>query len=53
MIDELKSGIFQFKPTRQVQIPKPNKPGQFRMLSVGSPRDKIIQKALQVILEAI
>nr|YP_009739347.1 hypothetical protein [Tricholoma bakamatsutake]QIC20190.1 hypothetical protein [Tricholoma bakamatsutake] len=50
---ELKSGEFYFSPTRQVQLPKPNKPGQFRTLSVGSPRDKIIQKALQVILEAI
>jgi hypothetical protein len=53
VVEELKSGKFQFKTTRQVQIHKPNKPGQFRVLSVGSPRDKIIQKALQVILEAI
>lgn len=53
IVEELKSGKFQFQPTRQVQIPKPNKPGQFRVLSVGSPRDNIIQKALQVILEAI
>jgi len=52
-VEELKAENFQFKPTRQVQIPKPNKPGQFRVLSVGSPRDKIVQKGLQVLLEAI
>lgn len=50
---ELKSGKFNFLPTRQVKIPKHNKLGQFRTLAVGSPRDKIVQKALQVILEAI
>jgi hypothetical protein len=50
---ELKSGKFNFSPTRQVQIPKPYKPGQFRTLAIGSPREKIVQKALQVILEAI
>lgn len=53
LVGELKAENFQFKPTRQVQIPKPNKPGQFRVLYVGSPRDKIVQKGLQVILEAI
>jgi group II intron reverse transcriptase/maturase len=53
IVEDLKRGSFDFKPSRQVQIPKVNKQGEFRTLSVGSPRDKIVQKALQVILEAI
>jgi group II intron reverse transcriptase/maturase len=53
LVVELKAESFQFKPTRQVQIPKPNKPGQFRFLSLWTARDKIVQKGLQVILEAI
>ena len=49
---ELKSGAFQFKPARRVLIPKPGK-AEKRPLGVGNPREKIIQKALTVILEAI
>jgi len=33
-------------------IPKPNNRGE-RPLGVGSPREKIVQKGLQIILEAI
>jgi group II intron reverse transcriptase/maturase len=49
---DLKNGKFKFSPTRQVLIPK-NKPGELRPLAIGSPREKIVQKALQLILEAI
>uniref|UniRef100_UPI0020014B30 hypothetical protein n=1 Tax=Exserohilum turcicum TaxID=93612 RepID=UPI0020014B30 len=48
----IKSGEFRFTPTRRVMIPKPGK-SEMRPLSVGSPREKIVQKALTVILEAI
>lgn len=34
-----------------MEIPKAN--GKTRPLGIGSPREKIVQKALQVILEAI
>jgi len=47
---ETKSGSFNFTPARRVLIPKP---GKKRSLGVGSPREKIVQKGLQVILEAI
>jgi retron-type reverse transcriptase len=50
--EDLKSGKFNFKPARRVLIPKPGKTDK-RPIGIGSPRDKIIQKALQVVLEVI
>lgn len=49
---ELKAGIFHFKPSRRVDIPKPNSDKK-RPLTIAAPRDKVVQKALQIILEAI
>lgn len=49
---DLKTGKFNFQPSRRVMIPKPGKK-ELRPLSLGNPRDKIIQKALTVVLEAI
>jgi group II intron reverse transcriptase/maturase len=49
---ELKAGKFKFQPSRRVMIPKPGKK-ELRPLSVANPRDKIIQKAITVVLEAI
>lgn len=53
MAEELRKGKFKFKPNRRVEIPKHN--GKTRPLvgTVGSPRDKIVQKALHAILEAV
>ncbi len=49
---ELLTGKYQFSPARRVMIPKPGKK-EMRPLCVANPRDKIIQKALTVVLEAI
>lgn len=49
---DLLTGNFSFSPARRVMIPKPGKKEK-RPLSVANPRDKIIQKALTVVLEAI
>nr|AYE93387.1 hypothetical protein C0993_000007 [Termitomyces sp.] len=46
-------GRFKFSPARQILIPKPNKPGEFRSILIASPREKIVQKALQVLMNAI
>jgi hypothetical protein len=50
---DLLEGRFKFSPARQILIPKPNKPGEFRPLLIASPREKIVQKALQVLFNAI
>jgi group II intron reverse transcriptase/maturase len=50
--NDLKSGKFKFSPARQVLIPKTIS-GNLRPLVIGSPREKIVQKALERILSAI
>jgi group II intron reverse transcriptase/maturase len=50
---DIKEGRFKFSPARQILIPKPNKPAESRPLLISSPREKIVQKALQVLLNAI
>nr|AYM32748.1 hypothetical protein DXG00_000013 [Termitomyces sp.] len=50
---DIREGRFKFSPARQILIPKPNKPGELRPLLIANPREKIIQKALQVLLNAI
>lgn len=47
---KLKAGTFKFSPARRVQIPKPGKK-ETRPLGVASPREKLVQKAMQLILE--
>jgi group II intron reverse transcriptase/maturase len=48
---EIGSGCFKFKPARRIDIPKPK--GGTRPLNIASPRDKIVQSAMKIILEAI
>jgi group II intron reverse transcriptase/maturase len=50
--EDLKTGRYQFKPARQVLIPKA-KVNTSRPISISSPRDKIVQKALQLLLGSI
>jgi group II intron reverse transcriptase/maturase len=50
---QIQTGKFQFKPALRVKIPKPGQPGQTRPLGIASPREKIVQKAIQLVLEAI
>lgn len=50
---DIREGRFKFSPARQILIPKPNKLGEFRSLLIASPREKIVQKALQGLLNAI
>lgn len=47
----LQNGKFQFRPARRVHIPKAN--GSTRPLAVASPRDKIVQEAMRMVLEVI
>lgn len=50
--EEIKSGRYNFKPARRILIPKPGKTSK-RPLGMPNPREKIVQKALQVVLELI
>ena len=50
-IQSLKDHTFRFKPSRRIYIPKPN--GSKRPLGIPSPRDKIVQQVMHMILEAI
>ena len=43
---ELKEGIYQPQPVRQVQIPKVGKPGEFRGLGIPTIYDRVCQQAL-------
>ena len=51
--EDLLKGKFNFTPTRRIMIPKgPGKTGE-RPLSIANPREKIVQKALAMLLEFI
>lgn len=50
-IAQLKDHSFEFKPSRREYIPKAN--GKQRPLGITSPRDKIVQQVMVMILEAI
>jgi group II intron reverse transcriptase/maturase len=52
IISQLRDRTFVFKPVRRVHIPKGNT-GKTRPLGVPSPRDKIVQKAIALIMENI
>ena len=49
--DELLSGGYQTQPNRRVEIPKGN--GKVRVLQIPCIRDRVVQGALKLVLEAI
>lgn len=51
IIDSLKNEKFQFTPGRRIHIPK--KSGKLRPLTIGNPRDKLVQEIIRMVLEAI
>lgn len=48
----LKSGTYEFSPSRRINISKKGS-SKLRPLTIGNPRNKIIQKAIQLVLEEI
>jgi len=49
--DALRDESFQFAASRRISVPKPT--GGKRPLTIGPPRDKIVQEAIRLILNAI
>jgi len=50
--DRLLDGSFRFVPVKRLMIPKPNKPGR-RLLIISNSRDKIIEQAINMVLQYI
>lgn len=51
VVEEMKSEQFKFQRARRVYIPK--KPKGKRPLGIGSPRQKIVQEVIKIILESV
>lgn len=51
--EQLRAGTYNFKASRRLMIPKPGKPGQKRPLTIVSPKDKIVQEAVRMVLDLI
>lgn len=49
---DISEGKYAFQNCRRIHIPKADKK-QYRPITIGNPRDKIVQKAMQIILEEI
>jgi group II intron reverse transcriptase/maturase len=49
---QILEGSYKFSPVRRVEIPKPGKSG-LRPLGVSSPRQKIVQKAMEMVFSLI
>lgn len=52
IISDLAKQSYKFKPVRRIYIPKGNT-GKMRPLGIPSPRDKVVQQAILMILESI
>ena len=49
--EKVRAGKYEFTPARIQEIPKAN--GKIRQLGINSPREKIIQKALEMVLSSV
>lgn len=53
LLDRFKSGCYKAPPVRRVYIPKGNDPSKTRPIGVPTFEDKILQRAVTMVLEAV
>jgi group II intron reverse transcriptase/maturase len=53
LLNRAKSGTYVAPPVRRVRIPKPGSPGETRPLGIPTFEDKILQRAVLMVLEAV
>lgn len=53
LLDRVKSGRYQAPPVRRIYVEKPGKPGALRPIGIPTTEDKLLQRAVTRILEAI
>jgi group II intron reverse transcriptase/maturase len=53
LLDRFKSGSYYAPPVRRVYIPKEGKPGEMRPIGIPTLEDKVLQRAVVMLLEPI
>ena len=53
LLNRAKSGTYQAPPVRRVLIPKPGSPGETRPLGIPTFEDKLLQRAVLMVLEPV
>jgi group II intron reverse transcriptase/maturase len=53
LLERAKSGTYQAPPVRRVHIPKGTTPGETRPIGIPTLEDKILQRAVVMVLEAV
>lgn len=53
LLDRVKSGSYRASPVRRVHIPKGNSPTEFRPIGIPTLEDKVLQRAVVMLLEPI
>jgi RNA-directed DNA polymerase len=53
LLDRFKSGVYQAPPVRRVYIPKGSNPAKKRPIGVPTFEDKVLQRAVAMVLEAV
>jgi len=53
LLDRARSGRYRAPPVRRVRIPKEGKPGETRPLGIPTVEDKVLQRAVATLLEAV